>query len=115
MYPSPLSGLKFVIRRFDRNLFNVTDQELYPFPQADVLSVLGRYSNADVVWFQEEPENMGPLVHVQACLPIKVALRFRMISRMLRFLLAATRLSLVGRGCCYWNRLLTRVGGQRAI
>ena len=36
-------------------------EQLYPFPQEQLLQVLERYSNArDIVWLQEEPENMGP-------------------------------------------------------
>jgi 2-oxoglutarate dehydrogenase E1 component len=34
-------------------------EQLYPFP-ADALSeILLRYRNAEIVWCQEEPENMG--------------------------------------------------------
>ncbi len=36
-------------------------EQLYPFPQEQMVQVLGRYPNArDLVWLQEEPENMGP-------------------------------------------------------
>ena len=35
-------------------------EQLYPFPEAQIGEVLGRYPNAkEVVWLQEEPENMG--------------------------------------------------------
>ena len=35
-------------------------EQLYPFPEAQITEVLGRYPNAkEVVWLQEEPENMG--------------------------------------------------------
>jgi 2-oxoglutarate dehydrogenase E1 component len=35
-------------------------EQLYPFPQDELLAVLERYPNAkDLVWLQEEPENMG--------------------------------------------------------
>ncbi len=35
-------------------------EQLYPWPEQQVADVLARYSNAsDVVWLQEEPENMG--------------------------------------------------------
>jgi 2-oxoglutarate dehydrogenase E1 component len=35
-------------------------EQLYPFPNDDVVAALGRYpAAADVVWAQEEPENMG--------------------------------------------------------
>jgi multifunctional 2-oxoglutarate metabolism enzyme len=36
-------------------------EQLFPFPEAQLLEVLRRYPNAkDLVWLQEEPENMGP-------------------------------------------------------
>jgi 2-oxoglutarate dehydrogenase E1 component len=34
-------------------------EQLYPFPVRTLPGVLGRYVNADVVWCQEEPANMG--------------------------------------------------------
>ena len=34
-------------------------EQLYPFPSTRWASVLSRYRNAEVVWCQEEPQNMG--------------------------------------------------------
>jgi 2-oxoglutarate dehydrogenase E1 component len=35
-------------------------EQLYPWPKANITAVLDRYPNAhEVVWLQEEPENMG--------------------------------------------------------
>jgi 2-oxoglutarate decarboxylase len=35
-------------------------EQLYPWPEEQVAEVLGRYPNAQqLVWLQEEPENMG--------------------------------------------------------
>ena len=34
-------------------------EQLYPWPRQSVLQQLDRYSNAEVVWCQEEPANMG--------------------------------------------------------
>ena len=35
-------------------------EQLYPWPKDGLLEVLGRYPSAEeVVWLQEEPENMG--------------------------------------------------------
>jgi len=35
-------------------------EQLYPWPEEDLAAVLGRYPSAtEVVWLQEEPENMG--------------------------------------------------------
>ena len=36
-------------------------EQLFPFPRQQLLDMLARYPNAkDLVWLQEEPENMGP-------------------------------------------------------
>jgi len=34
-------------------------EQLYPFPEKALAQELAKYPNADVVWCQEEPENMG--------------------------------------------------------
>ena len=35
-------------------------EQLFPYPQEQMMAVLARYSGTrDVVWLQEEPENMG--------------------------------------------------------
>jgi 2-oxoglutarate dehydrogenase E1 component len=34
-------------------------EQLYPFPIRSLVAALGTYPNAEVVWCQEEPENMG--------------------------------------------------------
>lgn len=34
-------------------------EQYYPFPAEEVMAELKRYPNAEVVWAQEEPENMG--------------------------------------------------------
>jgi 2-oxoglutarate dehydrogenase E1 component len=34
-------------------------EQIHPFPQQSLGQVLAPYRNADVVWCQEEPENMG--------------------------------------------------------
>jgi len=42
-------------------------EQLYPFPAEQMSAVLDRYPNAqDVVWLQEEPDNMGPWHFVEA-------------------------------------------------
>ncbi|PKU25346.1 2-oxoglutarate dehydrogenase E1 component [Telmatospirillum siberiense] len=39
-------------------------EQLYPWPKETVLKELARYPNAEVVWAQEEPANMGPWTFV---------------------------------------------------
>jgi 2-oxoglutarate dehydrogenase E1 component len=34
-------------------------EQLYPFPLKSLLAELSRFKNADVIWCQEEPKNMG--------------------------------------------------------
>jgi 2-oxoglutarate dehydrogenase E1 component len=49
----------------EREARNVKDvaivrvEQYYPFPRGEILRELQRYPNAEVVWCQEEPENMG--------------------------------------------------------
>jgi 2-oxoglutarate dehydrogenase E1 component len=40
-------------------------EQLYPFPLASTEKELGRYKNADIVWCQEEPQNMGAWTFVE--------------------------------------------------
>jgi 2-oxoglutarate decarboxylase len=40
---------------------------LYPFPQGELLALIGSYPNlTEVVWVQEEPRNMGARAHMSA-------------------------------------------------
>ena len=34
-------------------------EQLHPFPTKQVNAILGKYKNAEKIWLQEEPENMG--------------------------------------------------------
>ena len=43
-------------------------EQLYPFPLKSLVNELGRFKNADVVWCQEEPKNMGPWSFVDSYL-----------------------------------------------
>jgi len=47
-----------------RDVALVRIEELYPFPSSGLRDVLGEYPQAEVVWCQEEPENMGPWRYV---------------------------------------------------
>jgi 2-oxoglutarate dehydrogenase E1 component len=54
-------------------------EQLYPWPDEQIADVLSRYSGADeVVWLQDEPENMGPWSFVQSRLRPTVGDDFRL-------------------------------------
>ncbi|MFT4151835.1 MAG: 2-oxoglutarate dehydrogenase E1 component, partial [Paracoccaceae bacterium] len=40
-------------------------EQLYPFPAKSVVTELGRFRNAEMVWCQEEPKNQGYWSHVE--------------------------------------------------
>ena len=40
-------------------------EQLYPFPAKALLDELSRFENADVIWCQEEPKNMGSWAFIQ--------------------------------------------------
>jgi 2-oxoglutarate dehydrogenase E1 component len=42
-------------------------EQLHPWPEEEILEILAKYSTAkEVVWLQDEPENMGPWTYVHA-------------------------------------------------
>ena len=41
------------------NVALVRMEQLYPFPNMSLAKELKKYPNADLVWCQEEPKNMG--------------------------------------------------------
>ena len=45
--------------RKDQPVALVRVEELYPFPEEALKTQLERHQDAEVVWVQEEPENMG--------------------------------------------------------
>ncbi len=44
-------------------------EQLYPFPENQILAVFKKYKGAKVLWVQEEPANMGPLSFIQRMMP----------------------------------------------
>ncbi|MES2906535.1 MAG: 2-oxoglutarate dehydrogenase E1 component [Pseudomonadota bacterium] len=50
------------------NVYLLRVEQLYPFPAKSLLHELSRFPNADVVWCQEEPKNMGPWTFVESYL-----------------------------------------------
>lgn len=41
------------------NIALIRLEQLYPFPKEEVIKELKKYKNAEVIWCQEEPKNMG--------------------------------------------------------
>ena len=48
-----------VEKRQQKDVALVRVEQYYPLPQAALDSVLAQYPGAELVWAQEEPENMG--------------------------------------------------------
>jgi 2-oxoglutarate dehydrogenase E1 component len=60
----------------------ITLEQLYPFPEEDILEVLDRYPTAsEFIWVQEEPANMGALSFVTPRLKRIVGSKLRTIKR----------------------------------
>jgi len=51
-------------KRGIRDVFFLRVEQLYPFPQKALLHELSRFPQADVVWCQEEPQNMGSWTYI---------------------------------------------------
>jgi multifunctional 2-oxoglutarate metabolism enzyme len=59
-------------------------EQLYPWPLAELTAVFGRYAKAkELVWLQEEPENMGAwsFVHARLHAALPKRLKLRHVSR----------------------------------
>ena len=52
-------------RRQDRSTAIVFVDQLYPFPEPELSAELERHSQAEIVWVQEEPANMGALFYMR--------------------------------------------------
>jgi 2-oxoglutarate dehydrogenase E1 component len=53
-------------RAADESLAVVRVEELYPFPAAEIAAVLRAYAHVEeVIWLQEEPQNMGAWCFVE--------------------------------------------------
>jgi 2-oxoglutarate dehydrogenase E1 component len=51
-------------RREIKDVAIIRVEQLYPWPKAALVRELSRYKNAEVIWCQEEPANMGPWTFV---------------------------------------------------
>jgi multifunctional 2-oxoglutarate metabolism enzyme len=59
-------------------------EQLYPFPRKQLTELFARYPNtAEVVWLQEEPDNMGPRCFVSERLSplLPDGVEYRQVSR----------------------------------
>jgi 2-oxoglutarate decarboxylase len=56
-------------------------EELYPFPEASLKPVLKDHEGAEVVWVQEEPENMGAAWYMERELRSRLDLELEIIAR----------------------------------
>lgn len=52
-----------------KNTALVRIEQLYPFPKHQFQEVLKKYKNAELIWAQEEPYNMGYWAYIQRFLP----------------------------------------------
>lgn len=53
--------------KMDEEVVLLRAEQIYPFPHADLMADLKRYSNLkEIIWAQEEPENMGALFFVRS-------------------------------------------------
>jgi 2-oxoglutarate dehydrogenase E1 component len=51
--------------RGDNDIYLLRVEQLYPFPLKAMGDVLGRFPSAEIVWCQEEPQNMGAWTFVE--------------------------------------------------
>jgi 2-oxoglutarate dehydrogenase E1 component len=52
-------------KRGSNDVYLLRLEQLYPFPAKALLDELSRFKNAEIVWCQEEPKNMGAWAFVQ--------------------------------------------------
>ena len=52
-------------KREDKRVYVLRVEQLYPFPHQSIAGELARWPNAEIVWCQEEPRNMGGWTFVE--------------------------------------------------
>jgi 2-oxoglutarate dehydrogenase E1 component len=52
-------------KRGTDNVYLMRVEQLYPFPARALIQELGRFPNAEIVWCQEEPKNMGAWTFIE--------------------------------------------------
>jgi 2-oxoglutarate dehydrogenase E1 component len=61
-------GHQLRVEREKRGIDNVGIvflEQLHPFPEAEMRAAIEQHPNAELVWVQEEPRNMGALTYVK--------------------------------------------------
>ena len=48
----------------DQNISLIRLEQLYPFPAQELGAIIAQHPEAEIVWCQEEPKNMGAWTHV---------------------------------------------------
>ena len=64
-------------KRFDVAIIRI--EQLFPLPKNEIKQVIQKYSNAELIWAQEEPRNMGAWGHI--LMHLDFAKSFRVASR----------------------------------
>jgi len=67
--------------REDKPVAIVRVEELYPFPEKELKAELDRYEGAEVVWIQEEPENMGAWWYMERQLRSRLGVEPTVVAR----------------------------------
>ena len=68
-------------RGLDQSVALLRIEQLHPFPEAELRAVLAPYANAELVWCEEEPENMGYFTHLDRRLERAARRTFRRAGR----------------------------------
>jgi 2-oxoglutarate dehydrogenase E1 component len=67
--------------RKDNPVAIVRVEELYPFPEEELKAELAKYEGVEVVWVQEEPENMGAWWHLERLCRERLRMEPKLIAR----------------------------------
>jgi multifunctional 2-oxoglutarate metabolism enzyme len=67
--------------REDKRTAIVRVEELYPFPETELKEQLDRYPDAEKVWVQEEPENMGAWWYMERLCRGELGVDLRVVAR----------------------------------
>ncbi|MGE8940440.1 2-oxoglutarate dehydrogenase E1 component [Leptospira interrogans] len=68
----------------ERDIALVRIEQLHPFPEAAISEALAAHPKAELVWCEEEPENMGYSTHLRARLELAAGRSVRRVGRIAR-------------------------------